>query len=209
MIRPPGFAGAAFGTVHTGDLRSDVTRRLQVSGELGLSSEWAFVTQVHGATALIADQPGNLGEADAIITSHAGLPIAVATADCVPIILEAARAVAVVHAGWRGAAAGIVPKTLAAMERLGYPALKAAIGPAIGPCCYEVGTEVVDRFPGFGAATTWGTPSVDIPGFVAGQLSNLELWRSDECTFTSDTLYSWRSNRTKQRQVAVAWLPRT
>jgi YfiH family protein len=209
MIRPPGFAGAAFGTVHTGDLRADEARRLQVSGELGLSSEWAFVTQVHSANVLTADKPGNLGEADAIITSQTGLPIAVATADCVPIILEASQAVAVVHAGWRGAAAGVVTETLATMERLGYPAVRAAIGPAIGPCCYEVGTEVVDRFPGFVATTTWGTPSVDIPRFVAGQLSNLEVWQSDKCTFTSETLHSWRRNRTKQRQVAVAWLPKT
>ena len=207
MIRPPGFAGAAFGTVETGDLRTDGARRSQVSAELGVGSEWAFVSQVHSATVLVADRPGNLGEADAIVTQCVGLPIAVATADCIPILLEAPEAVGVVHAGWRGAAAGVVIETLATMARLGHPATRAAIGPAIGPCCFEVGAEVAQRFPGFVATTTWGTASVDLPGYVAGQLKGLQVWRSEDCTFTSDTLHSWRNDKTKQRQVAVAWLP--
>lgn len=206
MIRPPGFTGAAFGTIDSGDLRVDVARRQQVAAELGISADWAFVTQVHSADVVEAARPGNLGEADAIITVDSRIPVAVATADCVPVIIEASTAVAVVHAGWRGAAAGVIPATLRQMEAGGHQPRRAAIGPAIGACCYEVGPEVVAEFPGFAAETSWGSVSVDIPGYIAAQLAGLEVWRSTECTFTSSRLHSWRGEKTKQRQVAVAWL---
>ena len=107
MIRPPGFAGAAFGTTASGDLRADTARRVMVSEELGISPDWAFVHQVHGATVAVATEPGNLGDADAIVSSSLGLPIAVATADCVAVIIEARDAVAVVHAGWRAGSSAI------------------------------------------------------------------------------------------------------
>ncbi len=207
MIRPPGFAGAAFGTVASGDLRVDSVRRRRVAESLGISADWAFVQQVHGNTVVEAFTAGNLGEADAIVVRRPGIPIAVATADCVPIIIEAKSAAAVVHAGWRGAVAGVVPAALEALNAAGNAPRRAAIGPAIGPCCYEVGAEVLAHFPGFVRETDWGTPSIDIPGYVANQMAGLELWKSDECTFTSDALHSWRRDATKQRQVAVAWLP--
>lgn len=207
MIHPPGFAGAVFGTAESGDLRSDGIRREQIAAALGISGDWSFVHQVHGSTILEAHAAGNLGDADAIFVRRPGLPIAVATADCVPIIIEAVGAVAVVHAGWRGAAAGVVPAALSALAAAGCQPQRAAIGPAIGPCCYEVGQEVTEQFAGYAAETTWGSPSVDIPSFVAAQLAGLELWKSPECTFTSARLNSWRRDATDRRQVAVAWLP--
>ena len=207
MIRPPGFAGAAFGTTASGDLRADKPRRAVISKKLGIPAEWAFAHQVHGTTVVAATVPGKLGDADAIVTASPGIPIAVATADCVPVIIEATTAVAVVHAGWRGAAAGVVPTALQFLIDRGHQPQRAAIGPAIGPCCYEVGPEVTTQFPDHCARTTWGTDSVDIPGYVHQQLAGLEVWRADECTYTSERLYSWRRSGTKQRQVAVAWLP--
>ena len=207
MIRPPGFAGAAFGTIAAGDLRTDEPHRAAVSAELGIPVDWAFVRQVHGAAVVEAGAVGDLGEADAILVRKPGIPIAVATADCVPVIVEADDAAAVIHAGWRGALAGVVPAALAKMRSGGSEPRRAAVGPAIGPCCYEVGTEVADQFASFVAETTWGATSVDIPGYVAHQLAGLEVWMASECTFTSDRMHSWRRNATKQRQVAVAWLP--
>lgn len=207
MIRPAGFAGAAFGTRDTGDLRVDARRREFVSADLGIPDGWAFVHQVHSGTVVAATRSGRLGDADAIVTEVADLPIAVATADCVPIIVEATGAVAVIHAGWRGAMAGVLSATLQLLSESGHAPIRAAIGPSIGPCCYEVGDEVADLFGGFVSSTTWGSTSVDLPGFVERELSGLDVWRSDECTFTSDRLHSWRRDRTKQRQVAVAWLP--
>lgn len=207
MIRPPGFTGAAFGTRETGDLRADAAKRAAASAELGIPASWAFVKQVHGATVVEAVGPGMLGEADAIVTAEFSLPIAVATADCVPVIIEAPQAVAVVHAGWRGALAGVLPAALAMMRDRGHRPERAAVGPAIGPCCYEVGEEVAALFEGFVASTSWGTTSVDIPAYLVDGLAGLEVWRSGECTHTSDRFNSWRRDRTRERQVAVAWLP--
>jgi len=108
--------------------------------------------QVHGADVRIARTPETeLGAGDAAITALMGAAVGVLTADCVPILLSAAggEVVAAVHAGWRGTAADVVGKTIQAIsEHFGVPAssCEAAIGPAIGRCCYEVGAEVVTAF---------------------------------------------------------------
>jgi copper oxidase (laccase) domain-containing protein len=135
------------------------------------------------------------------------LPLAVGTADCLPIVIEGRTSVAVVHAGWRGLAAGVVESALEAMIGAGDAPLRAAIGPAIGPCCYEVGGDVTDRFPGFEARTTWGAPSVDLKGAASVKLAGLELWVSPRCTMTDPELWSHRGAGTRLRQVAVAWVP--
>ena len=87
------------------------------------------------------------GEADAMAAGAVGIVLAVLTADCVPILFSARgrKVVAVAHAGWRGTLAGIAAKTVRHLkERYGAdPAeLEAALGPAIGPCCYEIGADV-------------------------------------------------------------------
>ncbi|GAC1626783.1 MAG: peptidoglycan editing factor PgeF [Candidatus Acidiferrum sp.] len=88
---------------------------------------------------------------DASVTNHTGLLLAVQTADCVPILLvdTKKRAIAAVHAGWRGTLARIVQKAVGRMqmEFASRPQdILAALGPAIGGCCYEVGTEVASAF---------------------------------------------------------------
>jgi copper oxidase (laccase) domain-containing protein len=166
MIRPPGFLGAAFGTASDGDGRDDPTARLEISAELGIPSEWASLRQVHGAGVIEASAPGRLGDADGLFSSIPSLPMTVATADCFPVVLEADGASGIAHAGWRGAAAGVVPALRAAMEARGFTPARAAIGPGIGSCCFEVGPEVVEQFPGFAATTSWGTPSVDLVGAI-------------------------------------------
>lgn len=207
MILPSGFRGAAFGTAAEGDARVDSQARAAFSTAVGISDSWAFVSQVHGATVIEARRPGNLGEADAIFTTRPGLPIAVGTADCVPMVLEGPDVVAVVHAGWRGVVAGVVPAVMAAVTAAGANLERAAIGPGIGGCCFEVGDEVAAHFAPFVAMTTWGTTSVDLAAAVADQLAPLEVWRADACTYTSERLYSYRRNRTTNRQTTVAWLP--
>jgi len=117
-----------------------------------LFANLATLKQIHSAECTAAEgRPGELGRGDALLEDTPGAVVAVKTADCVPILLvdERRRAVAAVHAGWRGTAAGIARRAVAAMhERFGsVPAdLLAAIGPAIGPCCYEVGPEVAAQF---------------------------------------------------------------
>lgn len=88
-----------------------------------------------------------VGEADAMVTEESGAFLAVLTADCVPILLTVPerKIAAVVHAGWRGTLAGIAPKMVSHLkERYGVRPdfIEAALGPAIGPCCYEIGRDV-------------------------------------------------------------------
>ena len=207
MIRPPGFRGTAFGTLADGDLRKDRHRRATVSAELGIDVEWAFVNQVHGDHVFVVTQPGLQGDGDAMLTTTPGIPLVVATADCVPIVLEGPGVAAVVHAGWRGAVAGVVEATLQAIERQGRTIERAAIGPAIGPSCYEVGDEVAARFPGFVRTTSWGSQSIDLPASIGAKLDQVDVWTSGVCTFSDDRYASHRRNGTPERQVAVVWLP--
>ena len=111
----------------------------------------ASLKQVHSGVVLMAEQAGCRGEGDALVTGRAEVPVSIRTADCYPILLadERNRAVAAVHAGWRGTAAGIVTRTLAEMHvRFGTEAadLHVAIGPGIGVCCYDVDVEVARQF---------------------------------------------------------------
>jgi YfiH family protein len=112
---------------------------------------------IHVALASTADAP----KADALITSISGLLLGVQTADCVPILLadRRKRVVAAIHAGWRGTLARIAVKTLGQM-RMSYGTrpedVIAALGPAIGRCCYEVGPEVAQAFAAqFPPAADW------------------------------------------------------
>jgi len=208
MIRPPGMRGAAFGTAADGNGRDDLSARRAISRDLGIPDGWAWLHQVHGAAVLAAAAPGLQGEADALFTGHAGLPLAVATADCVPVILEAETAVGIAHAGWRGVVAGVVPALYEAMAEAGFRPSRAAVGPAIGPCCYEVGHDVAERFdPSRVGVTRRGTPGVDLAGAVADQLPDTSVWSAAACTRCSGEFHSYRETGTRQRQVSVAWLP--
>lgn len=125
-----------------------------------LSTDWpdsdglATVKQIHSDQILVADKPGNLGPGDALISNQPGVTVAIRTADCLPILIvdTRTRAVAAVHAGWRGVVAEIASKTVDTM-RLQFGSrpedLEIAIGPGIGPCCFEVGPEVAVQFRAF------------------------------------------------------------
>ncbi len=111
------------------------------------------VKQVHGTDALIVDRPVAetdrfTGGWDALVTDQPGVTVAVRTADCVPVLVYDRRrtSVAAIHAGWRGAVAGIVPKTVELMASRFAVALsdfRVSIGPSAGPCCYEVDEAVL------------------------------------------------------------------
>jgi len=206
MIRPPGFRGAAFGAALEGDGRGRELNRQAISEELAIPADWAYLHQVHGIAVIRAGEAGPLGDADAMFSTVPMLPMAVATADCYPVVLEADGAVGIAHAGWRGAAAGIVRALREAMTAAGLTPIRAAIGPGIGACCFEVGPEVAAQFPGLQRSTTWGTGSVDLPGAIMGQLGGLEVWTSDVCTHCGGGYHSYRRDGSDERQVAVAWV---
>ena len=133
-----------FGTRHSPDFTGD--------------ARLATVRQVHSDVCVAArGRTGPMGEGDAVLENAPGHLAGVKTADCLPILLvdEEHRAVAAVHAGWRGTVSGIVRAAIGKMrEEFGTRAahVHAAIGPGIGKCCYEVGPEVAVQFGATGRA---------------------------------------------------------
>jgi YfiH family protein len=176
-----------FGTRHSPDLTRDprlATLHL-IHSDICIGA--------HGRT-------GQLGDGDALLESTPGHLVAVKTADCIPILLVDAehRAVAAVHAGWRGTVQHIVQRALEAMaEEFGsQPAhLHAAIGPGIGKCCYEVGAEVAAQFG------LTGPGHVDLVEANRSQLSaagvpNRQLYTANLCTkCRADEFYSYRRDK--------------
>ena len=112
----------------------------------------ATLDQIHSAIAVCADaRTGRIGQGDALVAGRPGVRIGVRTADCLPILLAdpERRAIAAVHAGWRGTLLGVAVRAAEAMNRLfgSRPgSLHAAIGPGINACCFEVGPEVAAQF---------------------------------------------------------------
>ncbi|MBW3657266.1 MAG: polyphenol oxidase family protein [Actinobacteria bacterium] len=189
-------------------------------GRMGLDAgDVVWMQQVHGAEVAVVDEHTPRGAevrgVDALVTVQADRPIAVQVADCVPVLLSSpAGVVAVAHAGRRGVELGIVPATLAAMEDLGAEraSVAAAIGPAIGGCCYEVPSEMredlSDDHPVASGTTSWGTPSLDLPAAVAEVLRDAgvgDVARVGSCTRCDDEdrWFSHRADPTTGRQVGV------
>ncbi|HMF76834.1 MAG TPA: peptidoglycan editing factor PgeF [Bryobacteraceae bacterium] len=114
--------------------------------------DYTNLKQIHSSKVVVADgRRGSLEEGDALITSEAGNWIGIRTADCVPILIADPenRVAAAIHAGWRGTVASIVRHAVEKMTqdfRTDPGRLLVAIGPAIGPCCFEVGPEVAQQF---------------------------------------------------------------
>ena len=116
----------------------------------------ACVIRLSGVSELAGMRDGLLAEADAVVSDVPGQPVGVVTADCVPILMATpSGCVAAVHAGWRGLAAGVIGAAIGALRDIAPDARSAvaAIGPHVGPGCYEVDALVVDALaPRFGAA---------------------------------------------------------
>jgi YfiH family protein len=151
-VAPHVFTGRDLEPAGRPDARRDTFARL--AGLLGIDpARLREARQVHGAAAVVAgDGPWSSDTAaDILVTDDPGVGVVVRVADCVPVLMADGRtgAVAAVHAGWRGTCAGAVAaavRTLQA-EYASQPAdLVAAIGPAIGPCCYQVGEDVHSAF---------------------------------------------------------------
>ncbi len=135
------------------------------------------VTQVHGADVAVVDTAWETGagpRADAMVTRRSGLGLGIITADCAPVLFAGDGVVGAAHAGWRGALAGVLEATLAAMGR---GAVTAVIGPCIGPASYEVSADLRDavlardraddRFFQDSRAGHW---LFDLPGYCADRL---------------------------------------
>jgi YfiH family protein len=152
---------------------------------------------------------------DALVTATPGIPIAVLTADCLPVVLWApdARAAAVVHVGWRGAQKKIIAKTLGRMAKkfdVKPEGVMAAFGPSIRSCCYEVGREFLGHFPG-GVREKQGKLYFDIIAEADRQLAALgvrpdRVYDSGICTCCAKNEFTSyrREGASAGRSMAVA-----
>jgi YfiH family protein len=133
----------------------------------------AVARQVHGTVVVAVDRTPcgynvGVGEGDGVATARVGIGAAVHVADCLPIALGGNGGVAMLHGGWRGLAAGIIPEGVRALRSLGVTGeFEAAIGPGAGGCCYETGDEVREHFAG--AAASHGR-LLDLKAVAAKQL---------------------------------------
>jgi YfiH family protein len=193
-----------------GDSREAVeenrARVLRASGAGAL----AFVRQVHGARVVTVTRADRLEEeADAVCSDRPDLAVAVFVADCVPVLIVDPRtgAFAAAHAGWRGTIAGVLRATVRALEADfgSRPAdLCAALGPSIGPCCFEVGPEVSALFPASVIRPGPGKPHVDLRAHQRRQLVELGLDPAhidalDACTRCDPAgrFFSYRRDQTR------------
>jgi polyphenol oxidase len=178
--------------------------------------------QVHGTTVLCSRTDADISaqdsatvqppvEADGQATSVAGIGAMVLTADCLPIALGATGAVAMVHAGWRGLAAGVLEKGVRALRELGGEGdLVAVIGPGAGPCCYEVGEEVHAAFGGAHRAQGPHTRNIDLKAIARDRLLAVGVGEVRDlaiCTICDERFFSYRrEGACAGRQGGVAWL---
>jgi YfiH family protein len=164
----------------------------------------AFARQVHGTRVIALDgPPAEIEDADGVVTRAPGVAALVLTADCLPVALAAPGAVAMVHAGWRGLSDGVLE---AGVTALGGGPVHAAIGPAAGGCCYEVGPEVAQRFP------DWALDGrlLDLKAVAAARLRAagvVEVVDVGRCTMCEpDVFFSHRvSGPVTGRQGGIAW----
>jgi hypothetical protein len=172
------------------DIPENVTKnRALVAGALGVQPKNLLgLRQVHEATVHWVTEPwepGQLPQADAMITARRDFALSVITADCAPVLFsdDAGTCVGAAHAGWRGAVAGVLEATGMAMRSKGALGVRAVIGPCIRQQSYEVGADLRDailvRNPAFETFFIPGkTPDkwqFDLPGYCAARLAKIDL----------------------------------
>ena len=170
------------------------------------SDQVAFAQQVHGTRLQTVSGSGIYPETDGMVTQVPGLALAIQVADCAAVLLAepAACTVAAVHAGWRGAAGGILPKAVVRMKELGSdPAdIRAFVSPCISLKHFEVGEEVAEQFPdAFIDRVRFDKPHVNLKSFLRHQLigegiveEQIEL--DEGCTIEdSGRFYSYRREK--------------
>jgi YfiH family protein len=218
--RRGGFSEGPYASLNLGKLTADdpVTvdrNRAELAAQIGVPM--ALIRQVHGTTVIpVSARPngtgGDLPEADGQVTSLPGVAPLVMTADCLPIAVAGDGAVAMLHAGWRGLAGGILAHGVRLVrERTRGGPIAAAIGPGAGRCCYEVGEEVHAWFAELGAGARRGR-NLDMKWIARHQLEAAgvsAVYDIGMCTICGDPslLFSHRRDRgVTGRQGGLVWL---
>jgi YfiH family protein len=217
FTRAGGVSGGLYASLNGGigsrDAAENVAEnRARMAAGLGVEPH-RFLTafQIHSPDVVIAEAPWTSDmrpRADAIVTRMRALAIGVTTADCGPVLLTdpQARVIGAAHAGWRGALAGVIEATVAAMERLGAARgqIRAAIGPMIRQSNYEVGPDLIARFAAedrassrfFSPAARQGHALFDLGGYIATRLKRAGIGRIEDlalCTYADpERFFSYR-----------------
>jgi YfiH family protein len=225
FTREGGVSGGLYtslnGGIGSGDAAADVAEnRARMAAAVGVEPH-RFVTalQIHSPQVVVAETPWPAAarpRADAIVTRMRALAIGVTTADCGPVLLADPKAhvIGAVHAGWRGALAGVVEAAVDAMERLGAERqqIRAAIGPMIRQSNYEVGPDLIARFGAedpassrfFAPAARDGHAMFDLAGYIGARLTRAGIRQVEDvglCTYAdAGRFFSFR--RTTHRAEA-------
>jgi YfiH family protein len=194
--------GSADDTLRVAENRSRAARLLG-----GPDGQIVTLHQVHSATAVVVEAPiprQRLPRADAVVTRTPGVVIGVLAADCAPVLIADAQAkvVAAVHAGWRGALAGVIEAAVDVMQGLGgvRRRMRAAIGPCINQPAYEVGPEFEAEFLRADPANSrffvqdrpTARPHFDLPAYVEHRLGRSRLAEVEctaQCTYENESIF--------------------
>jgi copper oxidase (laccase) domain-containing protein len=176
---------------------------------------WTMLDERHGTTVVRVDEPGagDGARGDVAVTACDGAVLGCWAADCAPVVLVGVdREYAVVHAGWRGLAAGVLD---AAVEEFREPVAEALIGPTIGPCCYEFGAgDLAAVAEGVGSTadvvagrTRRGLLALDVPAAVrvVARRHGLDVATVAGCTGCTFDGFSHRVRRDRARHVVAVW----
>ncbi len=217
FTRAGGVSGGLYESLNGGigsrdDAGKVAQNRARMAAALGVAPHRLLTAyQIHSPTVVVAQTPWSHDErprADAIVTRLRALAIGVTTADCGPVLFADPHAAVIgaAHAGWRGALAGVIEATVAAMERLGAARgqIRAAIGPMIRQGNYEVGPDLIARFAAedrassrfFAAAPRQGHALFDLSGYVAARLERAGVGHIQDlkfCTYAEpERFFSYR-----------------
>ena len=201
---------------HVSDDTERVRQNRQIIREmLDLPAEPIWLDQIHSSRAVKALNPPSPQQADASYTNESGVVCAVMTADCLPLLVCSTDGtqVAAIHAGWRGLLAGVISNTVVAMQQQN---LLVWLGPAIGPDCFEVGTEVRDAFLEKSAEFNNAFKEQSNDKWLADiyQLARIELaalgitkvYGGTNCTVTEhERFYSYRRDTQTGRMATLIW----
>jgi len=219
--RVGGVSAAPYDSLNIGVLTDDpdaavVENRTRLAAAVGVDPRHVPIgLQVHEADIAVHDGPQEpspyaapgtaLEEVDGHVVRRPGLAPLVLTADCLPVALAGPGGVAMLHCGWRGLAAGIIGRGALAVE-----ATSAAIGPGIGPCCFEVGPEVLEEFADLGDGIAEGR-MLDLPEVARRLLARAGVEQVESaglCTFCeADLFFSHRRDKgVTGRMGNLAWI---
>ncbi|WP_024608934.1 MULTISPECIES: peptidoglycan editing factor PgeF [unclassified Pseudoalteromonas] len=204
---------------HVGDNQNHVSKNRSLLTNL-LPKPAVWLNQIHSSNVVIVDEYfdfDELHDADALYTQLLNQPLAIMTADCLPILLvsDDEKEIAAIHGGWRGLEQGVIENTLECFSTK-YENISAWLGPAIGPNRFEVGAEVFELFqkrsPLFIQAFTLQTNGkylADIYGIARTLLTQLgvkNIKGGDYCTVSqSDLFFSYRRDGQTGRMASLIW----